>query len=213
MRKPINTLQYITSGSPAEQIQQAKEACAAGIKWLQLRIKNESTDTILATALAVKAICKEHGVTFILNDHLEIAKQVDADGVHLGKEDSSPLAARELLGADKIIGGTSNTFEDIQHLVSCGVDYIGLGPFRFTSTKEKLSPIVGLEGYANIQQACIAEHINTPIIAIGGITTSDVEDIIATGMYGIAVSSVISNASDKKEMIRSFYKHLTQIHA
>ena len=126
---------------------------------------------------------------------------------------SSPLAARELLGADKIIGGTSNTFEDIKHLVSCGVDYIGLGPFRFTSTKEKLSPIVGLEGYSNINQACIAEHINTPIIAIGGITTADVEDIIETGMYGIAVSSVITNAIDKKETIRSFYKHLTQTFA
>ena len=85
--------------------------------------------------------------------------------------------------------------------------------FSLYKSKEKLSPIVGLEGYSNINQACIAEHINTPIIAIGGITITDVEDIIESGMYGIAVSSVITNASDKKETIRSFYKHLTQTHA
>jgi thiamine-phosphate pyrophosphorylase len=213
MHKQIDTLQYITSGTPAEQIQQAQEACEAGIRWVQLRVKNESPETVLATALKVKAICKQYNATFILNDHLDIAKIVDADGVHLGKEDSSPLTARKVLGSTKIIGGTSNTIEDIRQLVASGVDYIGLGPFRFTTTKEKLSPIIGRDGYAAIQKICRTENITTPIIAIGGITNDDVDEIIETGMYGIAVSAVITNAIDKKETIRSFYNHLKQTHA
>lgn len=210
MHKYIEPLQYITSGSPAEQIQQVERACASGIRWIQLRIKNEPLDVVLSTAKEVKTICQKYGVIFIINDHLDIAKKVNADGVHLGKEDLSPLVAKELLGEDKIIGGTANTFDDIKALYSLGVDYIGLGPFRFTQTKEKLSPILGMQGYLDIYKNCITEKINIPIVAIGGITPSDTEDLLKTGIYGIAVSSAITHANNKNDTIASFYNTLKQ---
>jgi thiamine-phosphate pyrophosphorylase len=210
MPKHIDTLHYITFGTPAQQIQQAQEACAAGARWIQLRIKNESQETILTTALAVKEICTHFNAVFILNDHLNVALKVDADGVHLGKEDSSPLEARKLLGADKIIGGTSNTLEDIEVLVAAGVDYIGLGPLRFTRTKEKLSPTLGLSGYQSILHHCRNKNIHTPIIAIGGIVQEDILPLLDTGVYGIAVSSVITASKDKSKTIASFYTTLNQ---
>ncbi len=208
MHKHIDALQYITSGTPAAQIQQAKEACEAGARWIQLRLKNESDAVILATAKVVKEICAQHDAVFILNDHIHLAIAANADGVHLGKEDCSPLEARKQLGPTKIIGGTSNTLEDIEYLVESGVDYIGLGPFRFTSTKEKLSPIVGLTGYSTIIAACKTKNITTPIIAIGGIEQADIQAILQTGIYGVAVSGSITNATDKKETIASFYHTL-----
>ncbi len=210
MPKHIDTLHYITSGTPAQQIQQVEEACAAGARWIQLRIKNESEEITLETAKIVKDICAQHHVVFILNDHLSIAQQVDADGVHLGKEDISPIEARKVLGENKIIGGTSNTIEDIEYWVSCGVDYIGLGPFRFTTTKEKLSPIVGIEGYQRIMNTCQEKNITIPILAIGGILEQDVMSILTTGIHGIAVSSVISSSNNKKETIASFYTTLNK---
>lgn len=209
-KKQIDTLHYITSGTPAQQILQAQEACTAGARWIQLRIKNETEATIFNTAKTVKSICDQHKATFILNDHVHIAKEVDADGIHLGKEDASPIEARKLLGDQKIIGGTSNTIEDIEYLVSCGVDYIGLGPFRFTTTKEKLSPILGIEGYKKILTTCRDRNISTPILAIGGILEEDISTILATGVHGIAVSSVISSSNHKKETIASFYHTLNQ---
>src|SRR4051812_32245792 len=132
MSKHIQSLQYITHGSPEEQIQQAKDACEAGVRWIQLRLKDESDITLLKTALEVKNTCVEYNATFIVNDHVHIALAVDADGVHLGKEDTIPADAKILLGSSKIVGGTANTIEDIELLAAAGVDYIGLGPYRFT---------------------------------------------------------------------------------
>lgn len=204
----IQPLQYITHGSPEEQIQQAKDACEAGIRWIQLRLKNVSDITLLKAALEVKAICTEYNAVFIVNDHVHIALASDADGVHLGKEDSTPFDARILLGPDKIIGGTSNTFEDIEELAKANVDYIGLGPYRFTATKEKLSPVLGTEGYVNILLSMKQKNIAVPVIAIGGIQTEDVEDLLQTGVYGVAVSSAITHSMNKQDTIQSFYSSL-----
>lgn len=204
----IQPLQYITHGSPEEQIQQAKSACEAGIRWVQLRLKNESDLVLYKTALEVKTICKEYSTVFIVNDHVHIALAVDADGVHLGKEDSTPHDARILLGPDKIIGGTSNTIEDIDALAEASVDYIGLGPYRFTTTKEKLSPVLGTEGYVNILLAMKQKNISIPVIAIGGIQDEDVEELIQTGVYGVAVSSAITLSMNKPDTIQSFYSSL-----
>ena len=115
----------------------------------------------------------ENATTFILNDRVELAALIGADGVHLGKNDMSPMEARSILGPQAIIGGTANTFDDILRLIDESVDYIGLGPFRFTSTKKNLSPVLGIEGYAHIFQLCKEHNINIPIVAIGGLDKSD----------------------------------------
>ena len=203
----IQPLQYITHGSPEEQIQQAKDACEAGIRWIQLRLKNVNDLTLLKAALEVKAICTEYNAVFIVNDHVHIALAADADGVHLGKEDSTPKDARILLGPDKIIGGTSNTLEDIVELAAAQVDYIGLGPYRFTSTKQNLSPILGVRGFQEIIKRMAGLEKSIPLIAIGGILPEDIPELKSIGVHGIALSSALILAKNRKEMVTSIMKY------
>ncbi|MDB5271665.1 MAG: thiamine-phosphate pyrophosphorylase [Chitinophagaceae bacterium] len=208
MSKHIHTLQYITHGSPAEQIKQTREACEAGVHWIQLRLKNENDIVLLHTALEAKYICQQYHALLIINDHVHIALAVNADGVHLGKEDSSPADAKILLGPSKIVGGTANTLEDIEQLAQANVDYIGLGPYRFTKTKDKLSPVLGVEGYVNILLSMKQKNIAIPVIAIGGIQSEDVEDLMQAGLHGVAVSSAITHSMNKQDAVQSFYSSL-----
>jgi len=187
----ISNLHYITT-SP----EHAERACAGGVRWVQLRVKNTPYPQWKQLALETQAVCREYGATFIVNDNPQLALEIGADGVHLGKEDMAPTEARALLGPEFIIGGTANTFADIEGLVAAGVDYIGLGPFRFTTTKEKLSPILGLEGYETLLAQHRAAGFPTPIISIGGLTLSDVGPLLAAGVHGVAVSGAITAASD-----------------
>ena len=151
---------------------------------------------IEATALQLKPICKQYNATFIIDDHVQVAINVGAHGVHLGKNDMPVSEARKIMGNKYIIGGTANTFDDLKQLVSDGVDYVGLGPFRFTQTKKNLSPILGLDGYASILKACHEHRIHIPIVAIGGITVSDIKDLTTIGIMQIALSSTILQATN-----------------
>ena len=173
-----------------------REALAGGCKWIQLRMKGATDEEVRPIAQKVKKLCKEQNATFLIDDRVQLVKEVGADGVHLGKNDMPIAEARKILGDDFIIGGTANTFEDIKAHYEAGADYIGCGPFRFTTTKEKLSPILGLEGYKEIIQKMKAENIDIPIVAIGGITKEDIPDIMKTGVNGIALSGCILNAKD-----------------
>ena len=173
-----------------------REALAGGCKWIQLRMKGATDEEGRPIALKVKEWCKEQNATFIIDDRVELVKEVGADGVHLGKNDMPIAEARKILGDDFIIGGTANTFEDVKAHYEADADYIGCGPFRFTTTKEKLSPILGLEGYHEIIQKMKAENIDIPIVAIGGITKEDIPEIMKTGVNGIALSGSILNAKD-----------------
>jgi thiamine-phosphate pyrophosphorylase len=201
----ISRLQYITQDLPGTpHVVLAEEACLAGCDWIQLRVKNKADSEWRSIAREVLAVCREHEVKLIVNDNLQLAKEIRADGVHLGKNDTSTAEARKVLGPDFIIGGTANTFHDILMHAAAGVDYIGLGPFRFTATKEKLSPILGYEGYEEILMQCRGAGINIPIIAIGGILASDVRSILETGIHGVAVSSVITQSKDKTGTVLEF---------
>ena len=117
-----------------------------GCKWVQLRMKDASAEQIEAVAAAVAPLCRESGARFILDDHVELVERTGADGVHLGKNDMPVDKARTILGPGKIIGGTANTLEDVLRLHRQGADYIGCGPFRFTTTKKNLAPVLGLKG-------------------------------------------------------------------
>jgi thiamine-phosphate pyrophosphorylase len=195
----ISKLHYITT-SP----QQAEQACKGGADWVQLRIKNKPYEAWKSLALATQKVCKQYGAKLIINDNVLLAKEINADGIHLGKEDMSPVEARTLVGKAMIIGGTANTTADIQRLSEAKVDYIGLGPFRFTATKDNLSPILGLEGYQNIIRYCHLAEIHLPIIAIGGITLADVTTLLNTGIHGVAISSAISQAEDIATATKQF---------
>ncbi|TKG94022.1 thiamine phosphate synthase [Puteibacter caeruleilacunae] len=204
----FSNFQYITNPTLSET-EQVKQVCEGGGRWIQLRLKDKTEDEIIELGQAVAAICKQYNATFILNDYPHLVKKIGANGVHLGKNDMPPSEARELLGAEYIIGGTANTFEDIQSLHQQKVDYIGLGPFRFTSTKKNLSPIVGLEGYRTIMNQCKTHHINIPTVAIGGIDTADVTDIMTTGVQGIAISSAVTGKANPIEATQCLITQIT----
>ena len=197
-------LQYISQGSTAaEQLRNIQEALDAGCSWIQLRFKNTGSDTVVAVAEKANELCDTYKAMFIVNDHPSIAKAVDADGVHLGLQDMPVAEARKIMGSEKIIGGTANTFENVMQRHNEGCDYVGAGPFRFTTTKEKLSPILGAEGYAAIINKMEQAGIDIPVFAIGGILPADIAKILHTGIYGIAVSGVITNHPDKKQIVHA----------
>lgn len=174
----------------------ARMALEGGCKWIQLRMKGATDDEVRAAAAAIQPLCKEHEAVFVIDDRVALAKELKADGVHLGKNDMPVGAARRVLGEDFIIGGTANTFGDIERLHREGADYIGCGPFRFTTTKQNLAPVLGLEGYFTLVNRMRAAGILLPVVAIGGIRFEDIPDIMRTGVRGIAVSGAVLGAPD-----------------
>ncbi len=194
----IDKLHYITTN-----FSDAEQACRGGAGWIQLRIKNKAYEEWKAIARETKKVCEQYGTKLIINDSVQLAKEIGAAGVHLGKEDMSPAEARIILGDQFIIGGTANTWEDIKRLTTLRIDYIGLGPFRYTQTKTNLSPLLGIKGYDALMKNCRVESVTTPMIAIGGIQKEDIHSVLATGVFGIAVSSAITNSGNiKKETFR-----------
>ena len=176
-------------------------ALEGGCRWIQLRMKDTPTEDILPIAKETLTLCRQYEATFIIDDHVDLAKQIKADGVHLGKLDMPITEARSILGKNFIIGGTANTLEDIRMHYEAGADYIGCGPYRFTTTKKNLSPVLGLEGYREIVRKMKMEGIDLPIVAIGGIEKEDIPSLMGTGITGIALSGSILRAEHpKKEM-------------
>ena len=200
-------IQFIThSNNRYGYVDGARLALEGGCRWVQLRMKEATEAEFMAAAAEIGRLCKEHGATFVLDDHVEWVEKTGADGVHLGKNDMPIDEARKILGNDKIIGGTANTFDDVERLYRQGANYIGCGPFRFTTTKKNLSPVLGLEGYQHIVDQMKSHGINLPIVAIGGILESDIKSILATGVSGIAVSGGILNAENPAEEMQRFLK-------
>lgn len=173
-----------------------------GCKWIQLRMKDASDEEFRETALEVIPMCKENEAFLVFDDRVELAMELSVHGVHLGKNDMNPLVARETMGAEAIIGCTANTAADIMALRGWDVDYVGLGPFRHTTTKANLSPVIGLEGYRSIVSEVRKADILLPIVAIGGITLDDIPALMGTGINGVAMSGAIINASDPVEYTR-----------
>ena len=205
-------LQFITNKTDRyNHLEGAKLALEGGCRWIQLRMKKSSREEIISVAQELKRECERYDAILIIDDYPDIAMEVKADGVHLGKNDMNPIEARNLMGEEYIIGGTANCFEDIKRLVKANVDYIGVGPYRFTKTKEKLSPILGINGYKDIINKCRENSINTPIVAIGGIEIDDIPALIKSGVNGVAISGYIlrdDNPTLKtKEIINTLYEN------
>jgi len=198
----FSKLQYISQGNTIEQqLYNIHQTLDNGCDWIQMRFKNGNSHELFTLAEAVKILCDEYLATFIINDKVDLAIQINADGVHLGANDMKISDARNLLGNHKIIGGTANTFEDISQLAKENCDYIGLGPFKFTATKTNLSPILGLEKYQDILAKIQAQNIQIPIYAIGGIEANDIGNLLDLGIHGIAVSKLLTNNPLQKELI------------
>jgi thiamine-phosphate pyrophosphorylase len=187
---------YISKGDQSEDhLENIKNVCESGCKLIQLRLKEVDEGEYIQIARAALEICEAHDALLIINDKVRVVLQSGAHGVHLGKEDENLVEAREVLPEGSIIGGTANTLDDCKDLIAKNVDYIGLGPFRFTETKTNLSPVISLESYREI---CSYVHENspeTPIYAIGGIVKEDVPYIYEEGVHGVAMSGALSTGN------------------
>ena len=205
-------IQFITHANERyDYLDGVRMALEGGCQWIQLRMKDTSAEEVLKTAESTRKLCRQYDAVFLLDDYVELVERSGADGVHLGKNDMPIDEARRLLGRDKIIGGTANTFEDVKRIYSAGADYIGCGPFRFTTTKKKLSPILGLDGYRRIIEQMDAYGINIPVIAIGGILLQDVSDIMQTGVSGVAVSGAILNANNDDNPVTTMKRLINEL--
>ena len=199
----MRAIQFITHETETVgYVEGARMALEGGCRWIQLRMKDASDDEVRKAAAEIQPMCKAHDAIFLLDDRVELAKELKADGVHLGKNDMPVDEARRVLGEEFIIGGTANTFDDIERLARQGADYIGCGPFRFTTTKKNLAPVIGIEGYRDIIEKMEAAGIDLPVVAIGGITAADIDDILATGVRGIAVSGTVLRAENPVAMMK-----------
>lgn len=181
-------------------------ALDGGCRWVQLRMKDVADDEVRRVAEEAQRWCRDASATFIIDDRVELVRQIGADGVHLGKNDMPVSEARALLGDNFIIGGTANTFDDIRSHYEAGANYIGCGPFRFTTTKKGLAPVLGLEGYTYLIKRAREEGINLPIVAIGGITAEDIPAIMSTGVSGVALSGTVLRAENPVEEMKKLIK-------
>lgn len=198
MRSKNYQLQFITHYNHRyNYVDSARIALEGGCRWVQLRMKHAEDRVLEDCALEVQAMCREYGATFIIDDNVALAKRIGADGVHLGKGDMPICEARKILGDEYIIGGTVNSFDDILCAMEHSApDYFGCGPYRYTSTKQNLAPILGINGYNEIIHQMRVRGIDIPLVAIGGIGREDIPHILECGVHGIALSGSVLNADD-----------------
>lgn len=199
----LPALQFITHETAAcTLVESAEKALACGVEWVQFRCKApQSAAWMKKQALRVQQLCKQHHALLVVDDDVQLAREIEADGVHLGKNDMPVEQARHILGPRFLIGGTANTLQDMKRIQAQGGDYIGLGPFRFTRTKEKLSPILGVEGYERLMREARTAGITLPIYAIGGITGEDAPALKQAGVQGLAVSSALLQSPAPQEEV------------
>lgn len=173
-----------------------EEAISGGVTLVQLREKEISSKEFLELAQRVKSVTDRHGVPLIINDRIDIALAIDADGVHLGPEDLPVPVARKLLGDGKIIGGSAASLDEALLLQAQGADYLGVGAVYPTATK-RLTEKVGLEDLRRIKSA-----VHVPVVAIGGINAENATPVMETGVDGVAVVSAIMDQTDIREAVR-----------
>ncbi|SFA42946.1 thiamine-phosphate diphosphorylase [Pedobacter suwonensis] len=204
--KYIEKLHYITHDIPhLSHIEQAQLACEAGAKWIQYRCLSKSDEALLQDINAIAEICDDWGTTLIVTDHVHLNGKADIQGFHIEDMNADFIALRKLVGNDITLGGSANTLENLIRLAKEGADYAGYGPLGATETKPNNYQHLGFEGYQQVVKALKAQAINIPVLAVGGIRTYDVEALMQTGIYGIAVSGAINFADDFIEAYQDFY--------
>lgn len=205
MHKDIATLHFLTQDLPgSSHLEQVETACRAGVKWIQLRVKDKPTTEWLSIAKTARDITMRYKCILIINDSPMIAVHCCADGVHIGQNDMHWSEARKLLGPEAIIGASVHSWKEMSEMKKAQIDYAGIGPLRFTATKQQLDPVLGKDGIAAIIAKMKQQEIKLPMIAIGGITLNDMDSIALTGVRGVAVSSAVNKAADPLLAARQF---------
>jgi thiamine-phosphate pyrophosphorylase len=209
MKKFIEKLQFITHDiEQHSHIEQVRIACEAGAKWIQYRCLTKSDDELLEDINVIAEICDDWGATLIVTDHIHLNGKADIQGFHIEDMDADFRQLRIELGEDVTTGGSSNTVEGLIRIAGEGADYAGFGPFKVTTTKPNNAPLLGIQGYKNAV-AILKEHqIELPVVAVGGVTLADVDDLLATGIFGIAASSAINQAENMRDAYLDFYDNV-----
>jgi thiamine-phosphate pyrophosphorylase len=210
MKKYISKFHYLSQDLVHRtHIEQVEIACIAGANWIQYRCLTKNDEDLIQEIHQIASICDDWGATLILTNHYHLLDQVDAQGVHLEDMNADFEAIREIISDEKTLGASANTLEDIQRVYASGVvDYIGCGPFAFTKTKANDYPLLGFEGYQEIVQKMQELQINIPLIGVGGIKLEDTEDLLNTGIDGLAVSAAVNLAENPGTIIKDFYKKI-----
>lgn len=210
MQKYISKFHYLTQDLPDRtHIDQVKQACEAGANWIQYRCFSKNNEDLIDEINQIAVICDDWGTTLILTDHYHLLPLVDAQGVHMEDLHADFEFIRKEISDEKTLGASANSFEDIQRIEALGVvDYIGCGPFSITLTKPNNHPLLGVEGYKNIVQQMNSAGIEIPVLAVGGVGITDVEALLETGIYGIAVSASVNKAENPRTALKDFYKKI-----
>ncbi|GGE34074.1 thiamine-phosphate synthase [Agaricicola taiwanensis] len=186
-------------------IETVRQAVAGGVTLVQLRDPDASTRELMGDANALQDILRPKAIPLIINDRVDVALAVDADGVHLGQDDMPAKEARALLGRERIVGLSVGTMEELRASEDSlpYVDYVGIGPVRGTATKPGAGQAIGAEGFRAVR-----ERIALPAVAIGGLRSSDAAELLAAGASGLAVVSAICAAPDAAAAARALAQAL-----
>lgn len=205
-------LQFLTNATERyDELDEVAMALDGGCRWIQLRMKDADDDKVIAVGRAAARLCHARGAVLIIDDRVALCHAIGADGVHLGRHDMPVDEARRLLGAGAIIGATVNTPDDLRRAAAAGADYAGCGPFRFTTTKARLAPILGLEGYERLVKVRDGLGRPLPLVAIGGITIADVPSLMSTGVDGVAISGCVVRAAEPVGAMLSLCRAMEEV--
>lgn len=205
-------LQFLTNATERyDELDEVAMALDGGCRWIQLRMKDADDDKVIAVGRAAARLCHARGAVLIIDDRVALCHAIGADGVHLGRHDMPVDEARRLLGAGAIIGATVNTPDDLRRAAAAGADYAGCGPFRFTTTKARLAPILGLEGYERLVKVRDGLGRPLPLVAIGGITIADVPSLMSTGVDGVAISGCVVRAAEPVGAMRRLCRAMEEV--
>jgi len=212
MKKYIEKFHFITHDIPQHShIDQVQLACEAGAKWIQYRCLSKTDEELLADLSVIGSICDDWGATLIVTDHVHLKGKADIQGFHIEDMEADFIALRKEIGEEYTLGGSANTVQNLIRLAEEGADYAGFGPFAVTTTKPNNAPLLGVNGYTYAIEELKKNNIDLPVLAVGGVTLNDVEDLMQTGIYGIAASSAINQAEDLQEAYQDFYKAISSL--
>ena len=206
MKKYISKFHYLTQDLPnLTHVEQAQIACEAGANWIQYRCMSKSDEEMMAEINQIASICDDWGATLILANHYHLLDKVDAQGVHIEDLNADFAAIREAITDEKTLGASATNIEALVRIQNTGVvDYCGYGPFANTDTKPNDKPLLGYEGYRQLER----QPIDIPVIAVGGVQLKDVDLLMQTGIYGIAVSSAVNLSLDPGGMVKEIYRKI-----
>lgn len=204
--KYIEKLQYITNDHPnLSHVEQVQLACEAGAKWVQYGCMSKPDEALLSDINAIAEICDDWGTTLIVSEHVHFAGKADIQGFHIEQANPDFTALRNLVGNDITLGGFANRFSDITKFANDGADYVTYGRLSATAiAANDLSPF-SLDAYREAATKLRELNLQLPVLAVGAITLADVAPLMEAGIYGVAISEVISSADDFIEAYQDFY--------